>query len=124
MTICRARDRLIGDNLKWRNKVNALPPGHATAGYYAEWHAKSRDSYLRRLKGVNTFILKLAMLAPPSTVAPRSYNLQKEMASFDTEFLPPIAAVTSAPPHSTETSLRSIARERYQSSRDRESNDK
>ena len=122
--IAALRARLLRDNQKWRDKLATLPEGHPTAQIYAEWNAKSRASYLRHLKSVNTSILKFSLLAPSSTVAPTPYKIEAEMEAFDAEFLPPAQPVSIAPPPESEpirTGLKGIARARYQGRADDDS---
>src|SRR5579871_4708077 len=56
----KQRARLIKENLARRTRVASLPSAHPHAAQYAEWHAKNRSAYLKRLKSVNTSILKFS----------------------------------------------------------------
>ena|SRR5579871_800393 len=114
--IDRLRARSIHENQTKHARLSALPAGHAAVQMYAEWHAKTRAVYLRRLKSVNTSILKFSILAP-STVQPFvPYKIEQEMAAFDAEFTPLAqaapAVLPEAPPETG--GLKGIARARYQ----------
>lgn len=111
------RARLLWEHQKQYDCLTSLPSDHAAAQKFALWHAKSREAYLKRLKGVNTAILKLSLMAP-STVQPIvPYRIVLEMESFDAEFprLPNQEDV-SLPAEAREepSRLKAIARERYQ----------
>jgi hypothetical protein len=112
------RARLIRENQTRRTRVSTLPSSHPHVVQYAEWHAKSRTAYLKRLKSVNTSILKFSMLAP-STAAPFfPYRIEVEMQEFDAEFAPlpqqPAVTVASEPAPEAAGKLRAIARGQYQ----------
>ena len=87
------------------------------ASQFAIWYTNTRSDYLRRLKSVNTGILKLSLIAP-STVQPgKPYKVDQEMEAFDTEF-PPLHGVSSSTPDASvreaNSQLRGIAKERYE----------
>ena len=112
------RARLSRENAKKRTTLEHLPPHHAAVKQFETWYAKSRADYLRRVKGVNTLILKLSMMAPSTVQPPRPYKVETEMERFDAEFPPlpqqnPNANALSEPPQ--ENSLRGLAREQYRS---------
>ena len=114
----KQRARLIKENLARRARVANLPASHPYVTQHAEWHAKGRAAYLRRLKSVNTSILKFSMLAP-STAAPFfPYRIETEMAEFDAEFPPlpqqPAVEVTPEPDAERQARIRAIARGQYQ----------
>jgi hypothetical protein len=111
----RVRARLRSEYPKRRAKAEA---GSAKAAQtFADWHAQARADYLRRLKSVNTSLLKLNLMAPSTVQIGVPFKTEAEMAAFDTEFLAP-ATPASAPAgadSSREGILRGIARERYAS---------
>lgn len=113
--IARLLARLTRDNQTMRARLTGLPTEHPRVRMFAEWHQKSRADYHRRLKGVNSSILKFSLMAP-STAAPFTpYRIDEEMAAFDEAF-PPLqhqpAVVLREPER--ESTLRGIARARYQ----------
>jgi hypothetical protein len=116
----RLRARLMREHQNRSARVAALPAGHAASAHFAQWHLQSRDSYLRRLKGINAAILKFSLMAP-STVQPFfPIRIAEEMAAFDAAFPPlegqPTVAVTPEPAE-RDSQLRAIARERYSGKR-------
>lgn len=86
----KQRARLIREHQARRVRLAALPALHPQAQLCVEWHAKARAAYLRRLKGVNTSILKFNLLAPSTATVYTPYKIEEEMARFDAEF-PPLA---------------------------------
>lgn len=122
--VSRLLSRLTKENQQRRVRLEALPAYHIEVSKFASWHVKSRADYLRRLKSVNTAILKFSMLAPTTAQSFFPYRIEAEMATFDAAF-PPLemqsAALESnglpsdAQSKSREKStLKAIARERYQ----------
>ena len=79
-----------------------------------EWHTRQRAAYLRRLKNVNTAILKFTMTAPSTAPAYPSYKIDREMAEFDQAF-PTLEQAKNlpVPVMEPESKLRNLARERY-----------
>jgi DnaJ family protein C protein 28 len=113
----KQRARLVKENHTRRTRIANLPATHPHVAQYAEWHARNRAAYLKRLKGVNTFILKFSMMAP-STAAPFfPYRIEAEMAEFDAEFAPaadlPRVEVAPETPAEQPGRLRAVARGQY-----------
>ncbi|HLV82082.1 MAG TPA: DUF1992 domain-containing protein [Chthonomonadaceae bacterium] len=105
------RSRLAREYPIRRRHAAALPSGHIAVRQFAEWHVKSRATYHRRLKEVNTLILKFTMLAPSSATPFLPYKLAEEMAAFDAEF-PPLEnqpEVTLPEESKERTGVRSLA---------------
>jgi DnaJ homolog subfamily C member 28 len=113
----KQRARLVKENQSRRTRIANLPAPHPHVAQYAEWHARNRAAYLKRLKSVNTSILKFSMLAP-STAAPFfPYRIEAEMAEFDAVFapvaeLPPVEVVLE-PASESQGHLRAVARGHY-----------
>jgi hypothetical protein len=108
-----ARERVRREYTARRAKLDAAPNPRA-AQQFADWHAQVRAETLRRLKSINTGILKLNLMAP-STVQPGvPCKIEVEMAAFDAEF-PPLEGVTpsSSSASKSDSQLRGLARERY-----------
>jgi hypothetical protein len=112
----RQRARLIRDNQTFHARLASLPESSPQVQRYAEWHAKSRAAYLRRLKGVNTSILKFNIVAPSTATVYTPYKIEEETARFDAEFPPlaqaPTAQLGESPQQ--DSVLKGIARARYQ----------
>jgi DnaJ family protein C protein 28 len=109
------RARLIREGYARRARLHSLPATHPKVAGFVEWHTRSRVAYLRRLKNVNTAILKFTMMAPSTAPAYPSYKIDREMAEFDQAF-PTLEQAKNLPPPTveSESKLRNIARERYQ----------
>jgi hypothetical protein len=111
------RTRLIQEHQSRRARMASLPADHPEAQTFAAWHARSRAAYLRRLKGVNTAILKFNIIAPSTTTVYVPYKVEAEMAAFDAEF-PPLAetapVVQPLEPQPKDNLIQGIARTRYQ----------
>jgi hypothetical protein len=115
--MARYRERMAAENAKRRARLEQqkLPADHAAIRQFAEWHTRSRDNYLRRLKHYNTSVLKFCILAP-STAAPfRSLKVEAEMEAFDAQF-PTLAQQpeVAVPEAQKENVTKNIARARYQ----------
>lgn len=111
----KQRARLIREHQTRRARLAALPASHPQAQLCVEWHAKSRAAYLRRLKGVNTSILKFNILAPSTATVYTPYKIEEEMARFDAEF-PPLERVETPvleEEAQQESLIKGIARARY-----------
>ncbi len=110
----RLRVRLAQDGQTRRAKLHSLPATHPDIARFAAWHARERAAYLRRLKSVNTSILKFAMSAPSTAPAYASYKIERVMAEFDEAF-PTLEQARHLTPlvAEPESKLRSLARERY-----------
>ncbi len=109
------RARLIREHASRRARVQALAADHPDVQTFVQWHAKSRESYLRRLKGVNTSILKFNIMAPSTTKVYTPYKVEVEMEAFDVEFPPLAGRVAPLPETPREDSLiKGVARARYQ----------
>ncbi len=109
------RSRALQEHRKRFSASADLPPTHPRVVEFSVWHRKIRESYLRRLKAVNTGVLKLSLLAPSSVSSQPSYKLDAEMAAFDAVF-PALAcedALTDTP-ETRESDLKRRARERYE----------
>jgi len=110
----RQRANLIRENERRRTRLRTLRPDHPEVARFAEWHAVSRASYLRRLKSVNTSILKLSMMAPSTVPGYSPYRIEKEMGEFDAAFpLPERAQNIPVTVEEPESRLKSLARARY-----------
>jgi len=115
--MARYRERMAAENVKrhTRLKQQKLPADHAAMRQFAEWHTRTRDNYLRRIKHYNTSVLKFSILAPSTAVPFRSLKVDTEMEAFDAEFptltQQPAVAVPEAP---KENVTKNIARARYQ----------
>jgi DnaJ homolog subfamily C member 28 len=113
--ITQVRERVGREYITRRAKLETSPTPRAPQ-QFADWRAQVRADFLRRLKSVNTGILKLNLMAP-STVQPGiPYKIEAEMAAFDTEF-PPLEGVTpsaSLPSQTSESQIRGVARARYE----------
>ena len=110
------RSRLAREYAVRKSRVAALPSDHAAVHQFAEWHVKARAGYHRRLKEVNTMILKFTMMAPASATPFVPYKLAEEMAAFDAEFPPLENQLEVALPEEPKekTGVRSLAYARYQ----------
>ena len=112
--IADMRPRLIREGETRRASLQALRPGHPDIIKFAEWHARSRAAYLRRLKSVNTSILKFTMSAPSTAPPYASFKIDREMAEFDEAFpLLEQAKDLPVPNIEAESKLKNLARERY-----------
>lgn len=86
--VAALRSRLAREHPVRRSRVAALPSDHVAVRQFAEWQTKSRAAYQRRIKEVNTMILKFTMMAPASATPFLPYKMAEEMAAFDAEFPP------------------------------------
>ena len=112
--ITTLRARLIREGEAKRGHLAHLPSSHAQVARFVEWHTRSRANLLRKLKSVNTSILKFAMIAPSTAPSYASYKIEREMAEFDAAF-PTLehAAHLPAPDVEADSKLKNLARERY-----------
>ncbi len=111
------RARLIHENNTKRPRLLDWPAEHAIVRQYAEWHAKARAGYLRRLKSVNSSILKFSLMAPSTAQPFTPHKIDEEMAAFDAEFPPLPQHPHVEPPadnRAEDSRLRGVARTRYQ----------
>jgi hypothetical protein len=85
---CRTLFERTGREYRRRKEI-ALSPASTSVereekiGRFLHWLAKSRDSYRRSLKSVNTEILKINMLAPGGGQVLFPYQIEKELQRFD-----------------------------------------
>lgn len=79
------RDRLGKENQRWRKRLTRPAIRSGSDAAYAAWYEKSRTSYMKLIKSVNSAILKYTLIAPPSAHPIPSYKLQQEMDTFDAE---------------------------------------
>lgn len=109
------RARLLRENVARRDRLAELPPDHIAVRQFAEWHTKSRADYHRRLKNLNTLILKFSVMAPSTAQHFRPYKIDAEMAAFDAEFarLAQQPEVDVPPESSEPTPLYLLARTQY-----------
>lgn len=115
--MARYRERISAENAKRRARLETqkLPAEHAAMRQFAEWHARCRESYLRRLKQYNTSVLKFSIIAPSTATPFRSLKIDVEMEAFDAVFptlnQQPEVVVPEAP---KENMTKNLARARYQ----------
>lgn len=117
--IAALRARLLRDHAKLYDKLTGLPAEHFSVLQFAVWHAKCREAYLRRLKSLNSSILKLSLLAP-STVQPIApVKTQEEMDAFDADFppLPQQPGIEVTPDDGQDSQIKARTRERYRNLR-------
>ena len=112
--ITMLRARLTREGGVKRSRLANLPAGHAEVAHFVDWHARSRATYLRKLKSVNTSILKFSMSAPTTAPSYAPYKIDRELAEFDADF-PTLeqAAHLPAPVLESDSKLKNLARERY-----------
>lgn len=114
--VAKYRAKLEAENRKLRGPIENAPAHHTAVRQFAEWHAKSRAEYHRRLKSANDLILKLSLLAPTTVQPPNPFRIKEEMAAFDEAF-PPLPQqseiVIEAPRTEKVSHLKGAARERY-----------
>lgn len=115
--MARYRERTAAENGKRRARLEAQkwPAEHAALRQFAEWHTRSRDNYLRRLKHFNTSVLKFSILAPSTAMPFRSLKIEMEMEAFDAQ-CPTLAQQpeVSLPNSQKENVTKNLARARYQ----------
>jgi DnaJ homolog subfamily C member 28 len=108
------REKVIVENRKRRLLLERPLAKEAEREAFGIWHARSRAEFQKRMKSVNTLILKLSLMAP-STVAPiPSYKVEAEMQAFDADFPPLSGQDVKAVAEDRESQLKALARERYQ----------
>ena len=110
----RLRVRLTQEGQTRRARLQTLAGDHADVARFVQWHTRERAAYLRRLKSVNTSILKFSMSAPSTAPAYASYKIDRVMAEFD-EMFPTLEQARNLPVPDVEpeSKLRGLARERY-----------
>jgi hypothetical protein len=115
--MARYRERMAAENGKRRARLEQqkLPADHAALRQFAEWHTRSRDNYLRRIKHFNTSVLKFSILAPSTATPFRSLKVDEQMAEFDAQF-PTLAQQPEVPvPEAPKENVaKNLARARYQ----------
>ncbi len=110
------RETIVSQNHKRRILLEHPIAKDSDRDAFGVWHAKARAEYGKKLKTVNTLILKLSLIAP-STVAPmKSYKIEAEMKAFDTDFPPLTGQEIREISADNESTLKALARERYQES--------
>ncbi len=82
----RLLGRLLAENHARQSKAAKRPRNHPDVAVYAAWRERSRAEYLRILKRVNTGILKVNVMAPPSAAPLIPYRIDEDMQEFDREF--------------------------------------
>lgn len=90
--------RLEKEYRRRRAKADAAPAGavrEKARRDFADWHARTREAYLRALKRVNSDIVKLSLIAPSILRAHIPYRMAEEQARFDAAF-PPLPGVQGA----------------------------
>ena len=108
------REKIVSYNHKRRILLERAIAKDSDRDAFGVWHAKARAEYQKRLKSVNTLILKLSLIAP-STVAPmRSYKIEAEMEAFDAEFPPLTGQAVHEIAVEKESAIKALAHERYQ----------
>ena len=112
--ITTLRARLIREGEARRARCASLSPSHAEVTRFMDWHARSRANVLRKMKSVNTSILKFAMSAPSIAPSYAPYKIERDMTEFDASF-PTLeqAAHLPAPNVEADGKLKNLARERY-----------
>ena len=108
------RSRLVRENTRWGVRLSKTPLQPGTAHQYSTWYAKQRTAYLQLLKSLNTLILKYTISAPSTAPHAASLNIEREIATFDSEVPAHIPLTTAAPAVPSENSpVRNAARSRY-----------
>lgn len=108
------REKVVNENRKRRLVLERPLAKESEREAFGSWHARTRAEYQKRLKSVNTLILKLSLMAP-STIAPMaSYKVEAEMQAFEAEFPPLSGQGVKDIALEKESTLKAIARERYQ----------
>ncbi len=110
--------RLERESRARRERITSSDPADPYFQRCLAWHHKSRDEYLRRLKSVNTSILKFCMCAPQTADPFTPYSITREMQNYDER----VAVPETAPPTTNEGQnrsglLRLAALAKYQKSR-------
>ncbi len=114
LDIATYRENMVAQNRKRRLLLERPLAKEAEQDAFGVWHAKARAEYQKKLKSVNTLILKLSLMAP-STVAPiKSYKIASELEAFDADFPPLTGQALYEIPVEKESALKALARERYQ----------
>jgi hypothetical protein len=111
--ITALRARLTRENQTRRARIVGLAQDHLHVTQHAHWHAKSRADYLRKLKGVNTSILKFCMTAPSTAQPLIPYRIDAEMESFDADFPAPEVQTPLPVVEERPSKLRVLARLHY-----------
>jgi hypothetical protein len=111
--VAALRARLIREHRRRTAALAGAPPSHIASRQFAEWHAQSRSAYLRRLKIINTAILKMCLVAPSTYQPPAPRKIDVEMAAFDVDFPAPAVPVRVDAEQEGGT-LKALARARYE----------
>lgn len=80
------RSRLARENRSRLVRLAHSPDAQAARARYAAWRAQSRALYIRRLKDVNTSILKYCLTAPSTAEPLAPYKLSEMTEEFDRQF--------------------------------------
>ncbi len=82
---------------------------------FAEWYSRTRSSYIRAMKSVNSDILKFNLVAPRTPYVQIPFRVDEETARFDSVNPPPTGADLDIKSAATEREhkFRSYAAERY-----------
>ena len=108
------RENLVAQNRKRRILLERPIAKDSERDAFGVWHAKTRAEYGKKLKTINTMILKLSLMAP-STIAPiKSYKIEAEMEAFDADCPPLTGQAIHEIDTENESRLKALARERYQ----------
>ena len=108
------RNTIVVQNCKRRIVLERPLAKESEREAFGKWHAKSRADYGKKLKTVNTLILKLTLMAPSTVVPMASFRIEQEMTAFDAEFPSLTGQTTQEITAERESELKAIARERYQ----------
>ncbi|HLJ54819.1 MAG TPA: DUF1992 domain-containing protein [Chthonomonadaceae bacterium] len=88
--------KVLREHRRWGARLANSGDDAAAARQYAAWHERSRDTYYRALKGLNSAILKFTIIAPTTAKAIGTYKIDSEMAAYDADV--PVLARTPAIP--------------------------
>ncbi|MBC7527727.1 MAG: DUF1992 domain-containing protein [Chthonomonadaceae bacterium] len=108
------RVRALEEHAKRFPRPKSLPETHSEVTAFHEWHSLIRTGFLKRVKNVNTGVLKLSLVAPFSIPSQSSFKIEETMRQFDLQFPAlPISSKATTSTEKSEVTLKQIARERY-----------